>query len=350
MAPDVVVDAGVIGRRRTGDETYVREVLTEFGRCDLDFRIAAVVNDSESAPEGVTGVVLPARSQFTRLAWQLPHLLRRLRGRLAHFQYIVPPLYTGPAVVTVHDMSFELLPELEDPLDGWALRRLVPMSMHRARLVFTVSEWTKTDILRRYDLAPERVIVTSNGVGREFRPEGPRPSRPPYMLFVGALRPRKDPLNALEAFLRVADLGIQFVMIGPDKGLYRRLRATIERHGVEDRVEIRGYVSREELAAMYRGAECLVLPSLYEGFGLPVVEAMASGTPVVATTVGALPEIAGDAAVLVPPRDPDALAEGIREAVGQRAQLAARGLVRARLFAWDDVARRVLDGYLQVLL
>jgi len=349
VAPDVVVDAGVIGRRRTGDETYVREVLTELGRRDLGFRIVAVVNDSESAPEGVTGVVLPAGSQFTRLAWQLPRLLRSLRGQLAHFQYIVPPLYTGPAVVTVHDMSFELLPELEDPLDGWALRRLVPMSVRRARLVFTVSEWTKRDILRRYDLAPDRVIVTSNGVGKEFRPDGPRPSRPPYMLFVGALRPRKDPVTAFEAFLRVADLGMQFVMIGPDKGLYRRLRATIERHGAEDRVEIRGYVSREELAAMYRGAECLVLPSMYEGFGLPVIEAMASGTPVVATTVGAIPEIAGDAAVLVPPRDPASLAEGIRTAFEQRTQLAIRGLNRAKLFSWDEVAGRIADGYKSIL-
>jgi len=340
-----VIDAGVLGRHRTGDETHVRELLKEVGRHATGLRIGAVLGDPGLAPHGVTALELAPFNQFTRIAWELPRLLRSVDLRLAHFQYLVPPLYRGPSVITVHDLSFELLPELEERFDGWALRRFVPVSARRARVIFTVSEWTRQDILRRYHVPPERVLVTLNGVSSEFRPDGPRPNRPPYILFVGALRPRKDPLNAVEAFSRLEGLDLRLVMVGPDKGLYPRVESLIDRHGLTGRVELKGYVTGHELAAMYRGAECVLLPSLYEGFGLPVVEAMASGTPVVATNVGAIPEIAGDAAILVPPSDPDALAQGVNRALDARDQFVERGFDRAKMFTWNEVMRRTIDGY-----
>jgi len=348
-SPDVIVDANVLGRQRTGDETHVREILSCLGRDSADLRIAAVARQAELVPEGIAGLELVPLNQAARMLWQMPRLLRRERTRLAHFQYVVPPLYRGRAVVTIHDLSYELLPELEDRFDGWALRRLVPPSVRRAERVLTVSEWTKRDIVRRYDVPEEKVVVTLNGVGREFRPEGPVPSRPGYVLFVGALRPRKDPLGALAAFADLEDLGLELVMVGPDKGLLGRVRSAIDRLGIAGRVELRGHVGIDELAALYRGADCVVLPSLYEGFGLPVVEAMASGTPVVATSVGAVPEIAGDAAVLVPPRDPIALSEGVRSALARREQLVAAGLERALRFTWEEVARRTASVYRDLL-
>ncbi len=341
---DVVIDADVLGRQRTGDETYVHHLLSELGALDTGLSISAVTRRADLVPNGVGATVLPVRSTVARLAWRLPVALRRMAPSVAHFQYVVPPAYRGRAVVTVHDLSYELLPELEDRFDGWALRRLVPLSIRRAARVMTVSEWSKGDIVARYGVDPERVVVTPNGVDPEFRPDGERPDLDPYLLFVGALRARKDPVTALEALALLPD-DLQLVMVGPPKGEQDRVTAAIERLGLGGRVRILGHVSRRRLAALYRGALCLVLPSLYEGFALPVVEAMASGTPVVSTTAGAIPEIAGDAALLVAPRQPGALAEAVRSALGQRPILAARGLERARRYSWPALAASTLEVY-----
>ncbi len=345
---DVVVDGDVLGRQRTGDETYVRSLLEELGRRDEGLRIGAVARDASLVPAGIEARALPVRSQAARLGWQLPRLLAGLSPRLTHFQYVIPPAWRGPSVVTVHDLSYELLPELEDRFDGWALRRLVPRSVRRAERVFTVSEWTKDDLVRRYRLEPDRVVVTPNGVGPEFSPEGPRPDRRPYLLFVGALRPRKDPLTALRA-LGLLGGDLDLVMVGPDRGLGPAVRAFVAGEGLADRVEVLGHVTQGELVELYRGAECLVLPTRFEGFGLPVVEAMASGTPVVSTRVGAVPEVAGEAAVLVEPGSPGALAEGIGAALADSDRLVAAGLVRAKEYSWAGMAGRTAKAYRDVL-
>jgi glycosyltransferase involved in cell wall biosynthesis len=345
---DVVIDADVLGRERTGDETYVRELLTELGRLESGLQIGAVCREKALVPEGITPILLSGGNQIVRLSWGLPRLLKQISPRLAHFQYVIPPTYRGRAVVTVHDLSYELLPELEDRFDGWALRRLVPMSIRRALLVITGSEWTKRDIVVRYGVDPDRIVVAPDGVDARFRPDGERPARRSYVLFVGALRPRKDPLCALEAFRRLPG-DLDLVMIGPDKGLGVQVREFIHEHGLGDRIEVLGYVSFPELLAYYRGAQCLILPSWYEGFGLPVVEAMASGTPVVSTTAGAIPEIAGDAAILLSPGNPDALADGIATALEDRTRLVAAGLERAKRFSWAETARRTLHTYISLL-
>ncbi|HEX5266202.1 MAG TPA: glycosyltransferase family 1 protein [Acidimicrobiales bacterium] len=347
--PDVVIDADVLGRQRTGDETHVHQLLVGLADGDPGLTVGAVTRWPAMVPEGVTAYQLDPVHQLTRMIWQLPRLLGRIRPRLAHFQYVVPPLYRGRSVVTVHDLSYELLPELEDRFDGWALRRLVPPSIRRSELVFTVSEWTKSDIVSRYGVPPEKIVVTLNGVSDRFTPRGPRPARPPYLLFVGALRPRKDPLAALEAFVRLGEDDLHLVMVGPDRGLRAEVESFVDRSGIRRRVEIKGHVDDDELASLYRGARCVVLPTRYEGFGLPVVEAMASGVPVVSTTAGSIPEVAGTAAVLVPPRDPGALADGIRTALADAPALVAQGLERAARFNWAEVVGRVLEGYRSVL-
>jgi glycosyltransferase involved in cell wall biosynthesis len=310
--------------------------------------VGATARRADLVPPGISPAVLMGRNPAARLLWRLPTKMRHLRPRVAHFQYIVPPAYRGRAVVTVHDLSYELLPELEDRVDGWALRRLVPPSVRRAAKVFTVSEWTKADLVRRYQIDPERVVVTPNGVDPRFRPEGETPDLEPYVLFVGALRARKDPVTALEAMARLPS-DLHLMMVGPPKGEERHVEATVERLGLGTRVHVLGHVSQRALAALYRGAQCLMLPSRYEGFALPVVEAMASGTPVVSTTVGAIPEIAGDAAVLVPPRDPVALAEAVVLAMKERCDLVTRGLERAREFTWEALARSTAAVYRELV-
>jgi glycosyltransferase involved in cell wall biosynthesis len=344
LKPLIVIDADVLGRRRTGDETYVRALLRELAPLVDRERLAAVTRRPELIPDGIEPIALQARSQVARMAYRLPRLLRRLRPAVAHFNYIIPPGYRGRAVVTVHDLSFERFPELMPLRDRLLFRTLVPRSVARAARVLAVSEWTKRDLVERYGVSEEKVVVTPNGVDEIFRPNGGAPERAPYALFVGAIQPRKDPLTALRALaLLDGDLGL--IVVGPEKRGADEVRTAVRTLGLTSRVEFAGHVEHDELAALYRGAACLVFPSRYEGFGLPMLEAMASGTPVVAAATGALPEIAGGAAVLVEPADPAALAGGIERALADRERLVAAGLERARLFRWDETARRTLDVY-----
>jgi len=342
-----VIDADVLGRHRTGDESYVEALLRELPPLADNERLAAVTRRPDLVPEGVEAVELPARSQLLRMTWGLPRVLRRLHPRLAHFLYAVPPGFDGKAIVTVHDVSFEHLPDSMGFRDRLLFRTQVPRSVRRAKRVLTGSEQTKRDLIERYEVPRERIVVTPYGVDPAFRPEGPkREGR--YALFVGAMQPRKDPVAAVEALARVNG-ELRLVLVGPEKGQGDRVRWAVRRLGLEQRVEFGGHVEREELAALYRGALCLVFPSRYEGFGLPILEAMASGTPVVAARTGAVPEVAGDAAVLVEPGDPAALAEGIRRALAEGEQLAAAGLERARRFSWAETARLTLGVYRELL-
>jgi glycosyltransferase involved in cell wall biosynthesis len=347
--PLVVIDADVLGRRRTGDETYVANLLRELAvLAPSDLRLAAVTRRPELVPGGIEPIELQARSQVLRMAATFPRLLRKLSPALGHFQYAIPAGFRAPAVVTIHDLSFERDRAMMGLRDRLIFRTVVPRAARRAERVLTVSERTRDDLIEQYGLPADKIVVTPNGVDPAFGPEGRKEDGGPYALFVGALQARKDPVSAVEA-IALVDGGVRLVFAGPDKGGGHALREAVARLGLEHRVELLGYVEQERLAALYRGAACLIFPSRYEGFGLPVVEAMASGTPVVAARTSALPEVAGEAAVLVEPGSATALAKGIEEALAGRERLAAAGLERARMFSWRTTAERTLAVYRELL-
>jgi glycosyltransferase involved in cell wall biosynthesis len=330
--PLVLVDADVLGRRRTGDETYVAQLLRALPEVAGDLRIAAITRDPALLPDGIEPVPLPARSQELRMAVAVPRLLRRLKPALAHFVHSLPLVNPAPAVLTVQDLSWERDPSVFGKWDLVTFKVFVRRSVRKARHVLAISERTKRDLVDVYGTDPAKITVTPLAPDPDFRPAKEHDS---FLLFVGAIEPRKQPLDAIDAANAV---GRKLVVVGPPKDA--ELAAELRRRGAD----VRGYVAKDELVSLYQRAAALVFPSRYEGFGLPVVEAMACGTPVVAAPEPALQEVAGEAAVFA-----EDLAEGVRRALAERERLSAAGLERARAFTWRETARITADVYREAL-
>jgi glycosyltransferase involved in cell wall biosynthesis len=338
----VAFDADVLGRQRTGDETYALNLLRELAGPTraAGIRLVAVTRRPDLVPEGVEPVELATGSQELRMAWTLPRLLRRVGADLVHTQYAVPLRCPCPAVVTVHDVSFARDAALMSRKDRVVFRHVVPRAVRAAARVLTVSERTKADLVALYGISPERIVVTPNGVDPAFSP-AKRPSdtvsQGSYVLSVGAIQVRKNQLAALEA-ANAVDLPL--VVVGPTKDA--ALAEELRRRGAR----LEGYVDPERLADLYRGAACVVQSSRHEGFGLPVLEAMASGTPVVAVPDPALREVAGEAAIFA---EESELADGVRRALADRDRLVPAGIERAQAFTWRATAEKTLAVYQEIL-
>ncbi|MBX6342101.1 MAG: glycosyltransferase family 4 protein, partial [Thermomicrobiaceae bacterium] len=229
-------------------------------------------------------------------------------------------------------------------------------SARAAARVIAISETTRRDLIRHYGVDPEKIVVVPHGVDERFRP---RPEaevaaaldrlglRAPYILFVGTLQPRKNLARLVEAFGRVAAgcPDIRLVLAGKRGWLAERIDAAIAASPARERIDVLGHVPDDDLPALYAGAAAVALVSLYEGFGLPALEAMACGAPVVISDRGALPEVGGDAAVVVDPLSPAAIAAGLERALDpdERPRLVERGLRHARRFRWDVAGKRTIE-------
>src|SRR5207245_2601503 len=297
---------------------------------------------------------------------RIPVALRRQRVDLFHApHYVLPPLVFCPSVVTIHDCIHLMFPQYLPSRFALGYARVaIELAAKRATRVLTVSESSKRDILRFVDIDPQKIDVIYNAYDERFAVE-PREEEvvrvreryqlhDEFVLYVGNVKPHKNLERLIEAFDLVRKSGLdhlKLVMIGDEISKYTALRRAVHRYQLHKYVRFLGYVPEETLAVMYRLAGVFVFPSLYEGFGLPPLEAMASGTPVVTSNVSSLPEVAGDAAVLVDPYDPRAIAEGIRRVLTDEAlrrDLRKRGVARAGQFSWEQSVRRVRAIYGEV--
>jgi glycosyltransferase involved in cell wall biosynthesis len=351
-----------------GIGTYIRNLLRHLGRLDrqTEFVVLCRAEDREAlAATGQNFRAVPESAANYSLAEQvrIPLALKREGVTLFHApHYVLPPLVRCRSVVTIHDCIHLMFPQyLPSRLALAYARTSISLAARRATRVMTVSESSKRDILRFVDMEPDRIDVIYNAYDERFEIE-PREEdvvrvreryqlHDEFVLYAGNVKPHKNLERLIAAFNLVRARGLdhlKLVLIGDEISKYAALRRAVHQHQLHKYVRFLGYMPHETLAVMYRLAGVFVFPSLYEGFGLPPLEAMASGTPVVTSNVSSLPEVAADAAILVDPYDPGAIADGIERVLGDetlRADLRRRGLARARQFSWEQSVRRVREIY-----
>ncbi|MEI7645602.1 MAG: glycosyltransferase family 1 protein [Chloroflexales bacterium] len=306
---------------------------------------------------------IPLSPRLLTILWQrlrLPIPVEALVGKMdiLHAPDFVLPPTRARALLTVHDLTFMVRPETADVGLRRYLLAAVPRSLRRADLVLVDSLATGADLHRLLGVGQERVRLLYPGVSERFRPLPAAEVEPlraqlglpeSFLLFVGTLEPRKNLVRLVEAFGHLIGGGahpeLHLVIAGRRGWLYAETFATVERLGLTERVRFLDFVDDAHLPGVYNLARVFVYPSLYEGFGLPALEAMACGTPVVTANVSSLPEVAGDAAVLVDPLDPEAIAGGIARALAEPARLRVAGPSQARRFSWDIAAAGLIDTY-----
>jgi glycosyltransferase involved in cell wall biosynthesis len=354
-----------------GIGTYIRNLLKQLSRLDQETEFVVFCKTQDAPTVAGLGpnfraVVQKAGNYSIAEQWQIPVALKRQGITLFHApHYVLPPLVPCRSVVTIHDCIHLMFPQyLPNWLAHGYARASIEMAARRATRVLTVSESSKRDILRFVDVDPDKIDVIYNAYDERFAIEPHEDDlvrlreryqmQAPFILYAGNVKPHKNLERLIDAFHLMRGRGlddVKLIMIGDDISKYAALRRAVHRHQLHSSVRFLGYLPEDKLAVMYRLATVFVFPSLYEGFGLPPLEAMASGTPVVTSNVSSLPEVAGDAAVLVDPYDPQAIADGIERVLNDRDlrdTLRRKGLARAKQFSWEDSVRRVRAIYDEV--
>ena len=354
-----------------GIGTYIRNLLRGLAKIDqtTDYVLFSRPQDASfAATLGENFRSVPERAGRYSVAEQIsiPLAVKRQQVNLFHAPHYVLPLCTpGRTVVTIHDCIHLTFPDYQQNRLAYAYARAsLSIAAQKSDRIFTVSEQSKGDILRFFKVPPEKVVVTPNAIEDRFAVP---PSRDfvqqireryqlsqSYILYVGNIKPHKNLERLIEAFHYVRTQGrseMELVIVGDEISKLQALRRAIHKYDLHRWVRFHGHVSDDTLAVFYRLASVFVFPSLYEGFGLPPLEAMASGTPVVTSNVSSLPEVVGDAAVLVDPYSAQAIADGILKVLHSshlRDSLREKGLARVKQFSWEQSAARVREVYGEV--
>ena len=361
--------SGEAGYRRAGIHQYIAQTVANLppGEEEFHYSLFTRYRPSWQRPDvKVISTVWPTEKRWARILWEQsawPLYAARHDLDLLHSMAFVTPLWAPcPTVVTVYDLSFLHYPERFPLLQRYYLTSQTRRSCRQARRVVSISESGRRDVHDFFGVPLEKIDVVPPGVDRRFRPLPAeevaafrRRKRLPerFILHVGTLQPRKEIPALLEAVARLRRPEIPLVLVGGKGWMYDEIYARVEALELSDRVHFTGYVPDEELPCWYNAASLLVLPSVYEGFGLPLVQALACGTPVVAADTSALPEAVGGAGLLFPPGEVDALVNQMLVMLDSPEQVATmreRGFAHVQKFSWAHSGQRMADVYRRALL
>jgi len=357
-------------RQGAGIGRLTRGLVQGLSQVDRENRYSLVIKGPVprlGLPSNFRPCRLPFSERLSHIVWHrlgLPLAVDLFTGPLDVFHspdYLLPPVRKGARVITVHDLTFLVVPQYAEPNLARYLAGALPRSIERATLVLADSETTRQDLISLLKVPPEKVVVVYSGIDRSFAPvddaaclDGVRAKyglHGPFILNLGTLEPRKNLEGLLRAYALLHNEGRlphRLVLAGGKGWLYQGLFKLLEDLKLGEAVSLLGYVAEEDLPALLSLAEVFVYPSFYEGFGLPPLEAMACGTPVVASNAPCLPEVLGDAALLVDPLDHHALASAIIRVLEDgslRQCLLAKGLEQAAKYTWTAAAERALSLY-----
>ncbi|MCC6263880.1 MAG: glycosyltransferase family 4 protein [Bryobacterales bacterium] len=360
----IAIDAHAIGNRQTGNEVYVRSLLRHFVELEPRNDYLAYVSSKISASD-VPGAVKTRRvasNPFVRLGHQLGSHLREDRPDLVHVQYTAPLRCPVPIVVTVHDVSFLKHPDFFSPFRQKQLALTVAHTVQRAARIITCSEFSRQAIAAAYNLDPETIRVAHNAAAPGFHPaDGHRAKAivrerygisAPFLLCVGNLQRRKNQLGLIQAYESLIQAHPEFeqdlVFVGKDTSQSGEIRELARKSSVRQRIHFAGFVPDELLPAFYNAADLFVFPSFYEGFGIPLLEAMACGRPIACSNCTAMPEVTGKTAVLFDPSSKQSIGQALHDMLANLdlcQKLGEAALHRSRSFRWDATARTVLNVY-----
>lgn len=360
--------------RGAGINWYIYNLLCHLPDAGPELRYTAYLHEPRFAPRQGLDVARPSWSTavpLRRIAWEqlvAPFALQRDHVDLLHAMAFVSPLISPcPTVVTVLDLGFLCYPEAFKRGRRAYLQLMTRLSVRRARRVIAISENTRRDIVARYGVPAQRVETVYCGVDQRFRPlpaeevtafrrKKGLPER--LILFLGTIEPRKNVSTLIAAYAQLLERApaetsdLELVIAGAEGWFCNDVLAQVEALSLAQRVHMTGYVPEAEKPMWYNAATCFCYPSLYEGFGLPPLEAMACGVPVVTSDASSLPEVVGDAAKIVPPLDIDALSAALHQLIvspSLRAELAQRGRTQASRFSWEQAARQTVQIYHQAM-
>ena len=365
----IAIDAHSVGTKLGGNESYAVNLIESLALIDSanNYTIYVTTNEARDRftgrwPNFKVRATLP-HTPLIRIPLTLSAELRKNPVDVLHVQFTAPPFCPCPVVVSIHDLSFEHLPQTFNRRSRTQLRLTVRHSARRAARILSLSEHTRRDIIETYGIDPERVCTIPLAAAEHLGPVNDNRELQrvrhtygidrDYILSVGSIQPRKNLARLIRAYASLrgscsADKLPKLVLVGKCAWLYDETLRAIEEAGIKDTVVLTGYVPEADLPALYSGALCFVYPSYFEGFGLPPLEAMKCGTPVIVGNRTSLPEVVGDASLAVDPFDIEEIAAAITRLINDsdlRRELSVRGQDRASNFSWRETAQKTLAVY-----
>ncbi len=364
----IAIDAHSIGSQAGGNETYFRQLLRGLvlDPSDNQYIIFHAHGESlqELAADPRFSLVPIPRNPVVRMGISLPWLLRKTKPDVFHCQYVLPPFVRARSVVTIHDLAHEHFPEFFHPVEGARMRKLVRATARRADHITTVSRFSANDIQQTYGVPPEKISIAYQSPAERFQPRDKQACQEhlartyginfPFILYVGRIQERKNLPRLVEAYawLRKQGTATRLVIVGKRDWQSEKLMAKISELGLDAAVVFPGYVSDQDLPLFYNAAEVFVFPSIFEGFGLPVVESMASGLPTITSYGSSLEEVAGDGALLADPLDVSSIAQAMQRVLEDttlRSRLIEKGLRRSAELKSEKFCSKLLEVYRSLL-